>query len=94
LQTPSAPSVFPLIPPLGSLCSVQLLAASIWCQYLSGYGRDSLETAIAGCCQQALLGISNSGWVWCLYMGRSPDGAVSGWSFLQSLLHTLTPYFL
>jgi hypothetical protein len=29
LQTPSAPSVLSLTPPLGTLCSVQWLAASI-----------------------------------------------------------------
>jgi hypothetical protein len=37
--------------------------------YLSGTGRASQETAISGSCQQALLGIHNSVWVWCLYMG-------------------------
>jgi hypothetical protein len=32
--------------------------------YLSGSGRASQETAISGSCQQALLGIHNSVWVW------------------------------
>jgi hypothetical protein len=36
--------------------------------YCSGPGRISQETAIAGSCQQALLGISNSIWVWWLHM--------------------------
>ena len=32
--------------------------------YLSGTGRASQETAISGSCQQALVGIYNSVWVW------------------------------
>jgi hypothetical protein len=32
--------------------------------YLSGTGRASHETAISGSCQQALVGIHNSVWVW------------------------------
>ena len=37
--------------------------------YLSGSDRVSQETAISGSCQQALLDIRNSVWVWWLYMG-------------------------
>jgi hypothetical protein len=40
--------------------------------YGSGSGRTSQGTAIPGSCQQVLLGISNSVWVWCLQMGRIP----------------------
>jgi hypothetical protein len=40
--------------------------------YLSGSGRASQETAIADSCQQALLGMHNSIWVWCLYIGWIP----------------------
>jgi hypothetical protein len=36
---------------------------------LSGSGTASQETAITGSCQQALLGICNSVWVWDIYMG-------------------------
>ena len=36
--------------------------------YLSGTGRDSQETAMSVSCQQALVGIHNSDWVWELYM--------------------------
>jgi hypothetical protein len=36
---------------------------------LSGSGRVPQETAVSGSCQQALLGICNSVWVWCLHMG-------------------------
>jgi hypothetical protein len=37
--------------------------------YWSGYGWALQETATPGPSQQALLGISNSVWVWCLQMG-------------------------
>jgi hypothetical protein len=40
--------------------------------YLSGTGRASQETTISGYCQQALVGIHNSVWVWWLYMGCIP----------------------
>ncbi|EDL41692.1 mCG148474 [Mus musculus] len=40
--------------------------------YWSGAGRTSQGTAITGSCQQALLGISNSVWVWCLHVGWIP----------------------
>jgi hypothetical protein len=55
--------------------------------YLSGTGRASQDTAISDSYQQALVGIYNS--VWWLSMDGSPGGAVSGWSCLKSLLHTL-----
>jgi hypothetical protein len=42
------------------------------CLYLSGSGRTSQETNISGSCQHALVGINNSVWVWCLYMGWIP----------------------
>jgi hypothetical protein len=62
--------------------------------YLSGSGRASEETAISDSCQQERLGIHNrvrfGGWRW----DGSPGGVVSGWPFLQSLLYTLSPYFL
>ena len=58
--------------------------------YLPGTGRDSQETVILGSCQQALVGICLvSGFGGCLW-DRSPSGAVSGWSFFQVLLQTLS----
>jgi hypothetical protein len=48
--------------------------------YLPGTGRASPETAVSGSCQQNLVGIHNSDWVWWLYMewipqvGHSLDG--------------------
>jgi hypothetical protein len=57
--------------------------------YWSWSGRASKGTTISGSCQQALLGISIvSGFGVCMWDG-SPGGAVSGWLFLQSLLHSI-----
>jgi hypothetical protein len=56
---------------------------------LSVTGRASQETVISGFCQQALLGICNSVWFWWLY---GMNGAVSGWPFFRSLLHTFSLY--
>jgi hypothetical protein len=53
--------------------------------YLSGTGRASQETATTGFCQKILV----SGFSGCIW-GGSPGGTVSGWSFLHSLLHTLS----
>ena len=55
--------------------------------YLSGTGRASQETAISGSCQQALLGICNSVWVWCLYIGW-----ISRWGslWMASALHLVS----
>jgi hypothetical protein len=69
LQTPSTPSVpFPTPP-----SETPALSPMVGCEhpplYLSGSGRASQETAVSGSCQQALLGISNSIWVWWLHMG-------------------------
>ena len=40
--------------------------------YLWGSGRASQETAILGFCQQALVGIHSSVWIWWLYTGWIP----------------------
>jgi hypothetical protein len=56
-------------PSLNSSTGVPVVSLMVGCEhvhlYWSGSGRASQETAI----QQALLGISNSVWVWCLQMG-------------------------
>ena len=58
--------------------------------YLPGTGRASQETAILGSSQQAFVGIHIvSVFGDCIWDG-SPGEAVLGWSFLQSLLHTLS----
>jgi hypothetical protein len=62
LQTPSAPWVLSLTPSSGTLCSVQWMTVSI-CQ------APDKESTISGSCQQALVGICNSVWVWWLFLG-------------------------
>ena len=58
--------------------------------YLPGTDKGPQETAISGFCQQALVGICLvSAFGGCLW-GGSSSGAVSGWSFLQALLRTLS----
>jgi hypothetical protein len=88
LQAPSASSVF-LAPPLGTLCSVQWLDEGIHlcnCQALAEPLRRQLYQAPA--VKHLLTSTIASGFGDCMWNG-SPCGAVSGWSFLQSLLHTL-----
>jgi hypothetical protein len=72
LQTPSAPSVISLTPPLG----IPTLSAIVGCEhpplYMSGSGWVSQETAISGSCQHAVVGIHNSVCVCWLYMGWIP----------------------
>jgi hypothetical protein len=76
LQIPSAPWVFSLASPLGTLCSVQWMALSIYfCIYqaLADLLRRQLYQALAS---KNLLASStcwhNSVWVWKLYMGWIP----------------------
>jgi hypothetical protein len=89
LQTPSAPWVLFLAPPLGTLCSVQWLAESVHlciCQALAEPLRRQLYQAPVSKLLLALTTVS--GFRDCIWDG-SPGGAVSGWPFLQSLLHIL-----
>jgi len=73
LQSPSAPSVLSLALPLGSWTQSDgwlwvSESALIW----SGAGSASQGTVIPGSCQQVLLDISNSVWLWCPQMGWIP----------------------
>jgi hypothetical protein len=52
--------------------------------YLPGTGIATQEIAISGCCQQNLVGLYNSVWVWCLHMGWIP-GYGSLWIVLSSV---------
>jgi hypothetical protein len=52
--------------------------------YLPGTGRTSQETAISGSCQQALVDIHNSVWVWWLFMGWIPRWS-SLWMIIPSV---------
>jgi hypothetical protein len=63
LQKPSAPWFLSLAPPLGTVIS-PMVGLEHPPLYFSGPGRASQETAISGFCQQALVGIHNSVWVW------------------------------
>jgi hypothetical protein len=54
--------------------------------YLPGTSIASQETAISGSCQQNLVGICNSVWVWWLFMGWIPRwGSLWTNQYLQSL---------
>jgi hypothetical protein len=91
---PSATSILHPSPSLGYLCSVQWLAMSICfciCQALEEPLRRQLYQAPVS--MYLLASALVSGFGVCLW-GGSPGGAVSGWPFLQSLLHSLSLYFL
>jgi len=62
--------------------------------YLSGTDRASQETAISGSCQQALVGIHNSVWVWWLYMGWIPRWGSLWMVFLSVSVPHFASYFL
>jgi hypothetical protein len=90
LQTPSAPWVLSLAPSLGTLCSVQWMAVSIHfciCQELAEPLRRELYQAPGSKFFLVSAIVSDLGS--CSWDG-SPGGAVSGWSFLESLLQTLS----
>lgn len=75
---------FPYTLSLGSLGSVHWVAVSA---SVLVAGRAAQRTAIPGSCLQAHLGISSSVRIWCLQMEWIVHWAVSGWPFLQPLLH-------
>jgi hypothetical protein len=90
LQTPSAPWVLSLAPSLGTLCSVQWMTVSIHfciCQALVEPHKRQLYQAPVS--KHLLVSTIVSGFGDCMWDG-SPSGAVSGWSFLQVLLRTLS----
>jgi hypothetical protein len=94
LQAPLAPLVLSLAPSLGNLCSVQWLAENIHlciCQALAEPLRRQLYQASVS--KHLLASTIVSGFGDCIW-DLSPDGAVSGWPFLQSLLHTLSRHLL
>ena len=75
-----------------SSIGVPMLIPMVGCEhqhlYLSVSGTTSQETTISGSCQKALFGICHCILVRCLYIDGCPGWAVSGWPFLQSLIHT------
>jgi len=93
LQTPSAPSVLSLTPPLGTLGSVQWLAVSIHiCIFQTMEEPLRRQLYQAPVSKLFLASAIVTGFVMVLCDG-SPGGAVPGWPLLQSLLHTLSLYF-
>ena len=87
LQTPSAPWVLSLAPPLETLCSGQWLAESIHlCIYQESLRRQLYEAPVS---KHLLATTIVSGFVDCIWNG-CPGGAVCEWHFLQSLLHSLS----
>jgi hypothetical protein len=90
MQTPSASWVLSQVPLLGTQCSVQWMAVSIHfciCQALTEPSRRQLYQAPVSKVLLASTLVSVLGG--CLWDG-SPGGSVSGWSFLQVLLHALS----
>ena len=90
LQTPSAPWVLSLAPSLGILCFIQWMAGIIYfgiCQALAEPLRRQLYQSPVH--KLLLAPAIVSGFGGCLWDG-SPGGSVSGRSFLQSLLQTLS----
>jgi hypothetical protein len=74
------------VPVLGLMVGFEYLTL-----YLSGSGRASQETAVISSCQQALLGIHNSVWVWCLLrMDLRVERSLDRLSF--GLCSTLSPH--
>jgi hypothetical protein len=93
LQTPLAPCVLSLAPPLGTLCSVQWMAVSIYfciCQALAEPLRRELYQAPVS--KHLLAFTIVSGFGNCIWDG-SPGAAVTEWPFLQFLSQTLSLYF-
>ena len=89
LQTLSAPCILSILPPLGTLYSVQISAKSIHlciCQALAEPLRGQLYQAPFS---KHLSSTIVSGFGDCKWDG-SPSESVPRWSFLQSLLHTLS----
>jgi hypothetical protein len=90
LKTLSAPSVLSLTLLLGSLGSVQWLALSMLMYICQALAKPLRRQVPVG--KHLLASVIVSGFGGCLWDG-CPCGAVSGWPFLHSLLHTLSLYF-
>ena len=94
LQAPSAPWVLSLAPPLGTLCSVHWLAESthlcIYQALTKPLRRQLYQPPVSKHFLTSTIVSGFAGYIW----DGSPGGAVSGWSFFQSLLHTLSLHLL
>ena len=94
LQTPSTPSVHFLTPLLGTPFSVKWLAVSshlcIWKSLARPFRRQPYQAPFSIHFLASTIVVGSGNCVW----DESPGGTVSGWPFLQSLLYTLSAYFL
>jgi hypothetical protein len=81
LQTPSAPLVLSPTPPLGSLCSVQWLAASIYISMGKALAlklrRQPYQAPVSKHFLASAIDTRFGGCIW----DGSPGGAVSEWPF-------------
>jgi hypothetical protein len=94
LQIPSVPLVPSPTPLSGPLSSVQWLDLSfLLCLYQTLAEPLRRQPYQASISKHFLASTIMSGFDGCIWDGI-PGGAVSGWSFIQSLIHTLSPYFL
>ena len=94
LQTPLVPSVLSLTPPSVSFCSVWWLATTICIcigQALAeALRRHPYQAPVSKYFLASAIVTEFGGCIW----DGSLGGAVSRWPFLQSLLHSLSLYFL
>jgi hypothetical protein len=87
LQTPSVPPVLSRFPQMGT----PVVSASIHIYIFSGSGRASHDRAPVSKHFLSSTIVSGFGdYIW----NECPGRAISGWTFIQSLLHTLSLYLL
>ena len=91
LVTPSTTSVLSLSPPLGTLLfNDWLLHLPLSCKTLAGpLRRQPFQAPVRKIFLASTLVSGFGDCIWDGYAG----GAVSGWPFLQSLLHSLSPFW-
>jgi hypothetical protein len=90
LRTPSATWILSLAPSLGTMCSVQWMAVSTHfciCQALAEpFRRQQYQAPVSMLLLTSTVVSAIGGCIW----DGFPGGTVSKWSFLQSLLHTVS----
>jgi hypothetical protein len=76
------------------LCSVQCLASNIHLCICQSLAEPLRRQAYQGSISKHFMASTITSWFGGCKWDGSPGGTVSGWPFLQALLHTLSPYFL
>ena len=90
LQAPSAPWVLSLSPPLEILCSVQWMVVGIHLCMFQALAEPLRRQLYQAPVNKHLLASTIVSWFGnCIWDG-SPGGTITGWPFIQSLLHTLS----